>query len=622
MFCPNCGKQIPDSRFCPFCGTPVAEKSAPPVTDPAQSAATNTQPTGDPVRNTTSSFSPMGGSGFKPNFSFKSKFSKDKIVSAFRRQLTVSNSKLLAKSGLIMAAAAFAFCVFSNLIPILFKYIPLDFSRGFIRIVLTIAAFLISFAVLFGLSKIPAIKKLFSYSEKPDYFLYALWAALLFINAFIIIGNTLLNEILLWHFIPGLIADWIIDVCLTLLLLVSFALLCRRRSGTTVLLSVVSVVMHFVTHYWNILSVANVRLSRLAYKAAVLDGSYDYKSDLKGFIFKAIIFYLPVVLALCSIVIKFLFNNKRINTIIAAFCALTIIFKLIECIVDKSLTEIKDIISIAGIFMMIMSLSSVPVEASQSKQHGLKGYTKPVVIGLVSGASALLVAAVASGVVSAVYISSHIDDWEYKLKTSYVNISESEWDELESEIRFVSKSALTDLFISSSKMDTYDAIKSNFSAFKTISVCYDRIVSGKALDEELQKDCENLSSKVDNSWANDEICYKYYNKYQEIKPSSERISVSHSYNDGELRLYVENDNYLPINNCVVKVDLTFMYITLNSYSSNDTYRGSETVEVGSVAARDTKTITVSIDPDDYYDSYGSYFTAVLMGSSVSLVSFD
>lgn len=65
-----------------------------------------------------------------------------------------------------------------------------------------------------------------------------------------------------------------------------------------------------------------------------------------------------------------------------------------------------------------------------------------------------------------------------------------------------------------------------------------------------------------------------------------------------------------------------MYIKPESYSSLDFYRGSETAEVDSVAANGTETVTIEIDPDDYYESYGSYLYASMRDSRVKLVSYN
>lgn len=594
MFCSKCGKEFSDGRFCPFCGTAAEENSVPQADASAESAANG-------------GFYPDGGNNLKQEYP------GSRI--ALKRRLAVSNSRLLALSGLILITSALVFDVFSNL----WKYIPFDFELK--HELFNTGAFLITFAVLFGLSKAPAIKKAFSYREKPDYFLYTVWTALLFIEIFVITGNMLINEILLNKFISQPISIWLEDICAALFLLVSFALLCRRRSGTTVLLSAVSAVIYFIATHWNFIILASLKVDFILASCYTALGRSDAGTYIIKAVFRTIVFLLPVVLALCSIVIKLFAKGRQINTVIAVFCALTVIFKLIECIIDADLDIIGDTVLISGIFIMMMSLTGVSAEAPQTEPRTAVKYTKPAVIGLLGGAGLLLAAAAASGIVSAVYISNHVYDWEEKLL--YPDMPESEWSELDSEISRVRTTPFTKLFISSDQRDTYDTISENFSAFKTIALCYNRICrENKPLDENLQQDCRNISSRVDDSWWGKKIFGLYYQRYEEIKPSGEKISIFHSYADGEIQLTIQNNNYIPIYNCVLEVDFEFMYIKPESYSSLDFYRGSETAEVDSVAANGTETVTIEIDPDDYYESYGSYFYASMRDSRVKLVSYN
>ena len=79
---------------------------------------------------------------------------------------------------------------------------------------------------------------------------------------------------------------------------------------------------------------------------------------------------------------------------------------------------------------------------------------------------------------------------------------------------------------------------------------------------------------------------------------------------------------MPISKCTVDCNFTILFIESGSYSSNEYGRGSKTIEVLDIAGKAEKTETITFNPDDYYDSYGSYLIATLMDKTVTLVSIE
>ena len=126
---------------------------------------------------------------------------------------------------------------------------------------------------------------------------------------------------------------------------------------------------------------------------------------------------------------------------------------------------------------------------------------------------------------------------------------------------------------------------------------------------------------VEDSWETNSTLSTYYRKYMEMQPDIEKVSVNAYVNvdNGEIEITVDNDNVMPISKCTVKCDFTILFVEPGMYSSNEYGRGSKTIVIENIDGSSAKTEIVSFNPDDYYDSYGSYMAAILMEKSASIV---
>ena len=109
-----------------------------------------------------------------------------------------------------------------------------------------------------------------------------------------------------------------------------------------------------------------------------------------------------------------------------------------------------------------------------------------------------------------------------------------------------------------------------------------------------------------------------------MQPDIKNVSVS-AYVDvdnGKIEITVKNKNEMPLSKCTVKCDFTILFIEGGYYSSTEYGRGSKTIEVENIDGGSSTTKTISFDPDEYYDSYGSYIVATLMEKRVEIISIE
>jgi len=92
--------------------------------------------------------------------------------------------------------------------------------------------------------------------------------------------------------------------------------------------------------------------------------------------------------------------------------------------------------------------------------------------------------------------------------------------------------------------------------------------------------------------------------------------------EGKIEVTVDNQNIMPITTCTVECDFTILFIESGYSTSTEYGRGSKTIEVGDIGGKSEKTETIDFNPDDYYDSYGSYIMATLFEKNVELISIE
>ena len=75
---------------------------------------------------------------------------------------------------------------------------------------------------------------------------------------------------------------------------------------------------------------------------------------------------------------------------------------------------------------------------------------------------------------------------------------------------------------------------------------------------------------------------------------------------------------MPISECGVDCKFTILFVEPGTYSDNEYGRGSKTIVIEDIGGSSKKTKIISFNPDEYYDSYGSYIAAFLFEKSVNV----
>ena len=110
----------------------------------------------------------------------------------------------------------------------------------------------------------------------------------------------------------------------------------------------------------------------------------------------------------------------------------------------------------------------------------------------------------------------------------------------------------------------------------------------------------------------------------QMKPDINNVSAT-GYIDvskRKIEITVTNKNIMPISKCKINCTFTLLFVKSGTYSSTEYGRGTKTIEINDIAGNSEINESVSFNPDDYYDSYGSYITAIVTEKRVTIDSIE
>ncbi len=224
---------------------------------------------------------------------------------------------------------------------------------------------------------------------------------------------------------------------------------------------------------------------------------------------------------------------------------------------------------------------------------------------------------ISSGIYSAAQIDKNINEWINMIDTASIEVTESAWDDFESEIRSITVYALTDAF--TNNFTDYELLRDNIGDLADISLAYKEYREGHVSTER----ADDLRYINKEALSEHSFFESYYGKYLSMQPTEEKIQVSASLtNDNKtLKITVKNNNLLPLRSCTVKYDFRLLYVPTASYADNEFENGSETYTLKDVGGNESKVFEFNFDVDKYYGGYYSYHFASLWNSSIDIIDF-
>ena len=255
---------------------------------------------------------------------------------------------------------------------------------------------------------------------------------------------------------------------------------------------------------------------------------------------------------------------------------------------------------------------------TESKKDKKKNSLKIGIISASASVGIVVIYLLVSAIVCSVQINTGIDKWKSKIVSGFLT-TESHWDEMNDDIFKYTCTKFVSQFVDDNAF--YETLTENRTQMRRIALCHSAYISGN-IDNDIIDEFSYITA--DESWKNDTTLKPYYTKYIAMLPDINAVTASASVdvNGGKITVTVKNENKMPISKCTVECDFTIMFIE-SGYSTSIEYgRGSKTIEVENIDGGSEQTQTISFNPDDYYDSYGSYITAILDSKNVSIVSIE
>ena len=459
-------------------------------------------------------------------------------------------------------------------------------------------------AVLLGIFTIPILKLKGKETIKKSNFLRIFWIVSLVLNMLVFLAGININQYILYSNIAVPIVEMLVVGSTVLLLYKN-----KPRYPIALALSVLSFA----------LSKSSMWIIKLDISLYKNWKTWDYLIEIFNM---ASLGYILLVILL--FVLVYIFPKKISKWLVYIPSLLIITLSIIDLIESFSFLRIISlVIDICLIILVVLfSLSCSRNNKYEYTEKNLDETKKSAVKVSIISVSTILIITVTylliSAIVCSVQINSSISRWKTQIIGANLN-SSAQWNSMSDDIFKYTSTKFVAQFIE--EYNLYETLKTNRNTMEEISICYSAYKNGYVHDDIIEK---YSYISVDDSWANDSILSAYYDKYLEMQPDIENVSVSAKVdvNKGLIEVTVSNKNKMPISKCTVDCKFTIIFVESGYYSSNEYGRGTKTITVENISGNSEKTETISFNPDDYYDSYGSYITAFLMDKSVSIISIE
>lgn len=571
-YCPHCGSKVNDnSTFCGNCGNQMKK-----------------------IGKETKGFTlPMSFESI-PNFDVKNIFSK--IKGFFSHFYVDYNSKFFKFAMIMFLAIGIGEPLYTLIIGLL-KFDVYSLFAG--------ASTVFNFAmcaILFLAFTIPILKMKSKKTIKKSNFVRIFWIVSVVLNFLVFLAEINLYE----YIIYSNYASSIINI----LMVVSSAILIFKTKPKYPFISMVSALSLALANS----SKWSIDLNIDLYKISPSTGDFLAILETSRYI----------VLVAVAFLLIYLIPRKISKWIVVALAGAVLIYRAVRLFEPFEfidiLTIIRETALVVAIVLFALSCSRkinydyVVTSSAKTK----KDIIKVGVISSISLAVIIISYLLVSAIICSIHINNGLAKWENKLVNGTINPS-TEWSEMNKDIFKYTSTRFVSQFVD--EYDLYETLKENRSSMEKIAVCYSAYITDK-VDDEIIKKYSYIN--VDNSWANDTTLSAYYKKYLEMKPNIDKVSVSATVNvdKGQIEVTVTNKNKMPISKCTVECKFTILFIEPGYYSSNEYGRGSETIIVENIAGSSNEKKVISFNPDDYYDSYGSYIMAALFESSAKVTSIE
>lgn len=575
MYCSKCGCEISENAtFCGNCGNQIKKD-----------------------------IKPKKEFGLPKNFetilNFDFKKVLNKIIAYFTHFYVDYDSKLFKFATLIFLAMGIG----APLYVLIISFLRLDIYSLFPG-ASTVFEFLL-YAVLFGIFAIPILKSKSKETIKKSNFLRIFWIVTFVLNVAVFFAGIKLYQYILYPNFASRIIEMLAIISTVLLLYKN-----KPKYPIVLVLSVLSFALS-KSEFWFI------NLDIGLYK---IWKTWDYL--IKIFKMSSLGY---IALSLILFVLVYVFPRKLSKWLVYVPSLLIISLRIIDLVKNFSFDDtIRLVIDICLVILVILfALScSRAIEYKYTVENLEKSKKSVLKVSIVSVSTILIITVtylLVSAIVCSKQINSGISKWKNQITEATLNSSE-QWNSMNNDIFKYSSTKLVSQFVD--EYNLYSTLEENRLTMERISICYSAYKSGNVNDE-IIKDYSYIN--VDDSWSDDSILSVYYDKYLEMQPKIENVSVSArvDVDKGQIKVTVSNKNKMPITKCTVDCKFTIGFVESGYYTNNTEYgRGTKTITVENIDGNSEKTETISFNPDDYYESYGSYIIAFLMDKSASIISIE
>ena len=299
-------------------------------------------------------------------------------------------------------------------------------------------------------------------------------------------------------------------------------------------------------------------------------------------------------------------------------------FSLGDLIKNFSLSGVFNFIFKAGIiamFVMFALCCSRKAKYDYIIENSERLGNDAIKVGVIS---AILVAVIttacllSSALVCSAQINKGIEAWKGKITSNQLT-SDVAWQLMEKDIFKYSSDKLVSSFVD--EYSFYQNLDKYRHTLRKISTCYYAYKYG-TVNENIAETYSSIS--VDDGLLSYSPFSSYCEQYTEMMPKDDNVSAEAYVNveKGKIDVTVTNKNVFPIASCKVKCKFTILFIESGSYSNTEYGRGERIIEVEEIKGNSESKKTISFDPDEYYDSYGSYIMATLFNSSEEIISIE
>ncbi|MBR6743313.1 MAG: zinc-ribbon domain-containing protein [Clostridia bacterium] len=569
LFCPNCGNEINDGAlFCGNCGNKIQEQKK-----------TNQL--------------------FKKGIKFDIKQVLNVIKEYFRHFYVDYNSRVF-KFAMIFFIA---FGIGDPLYQLTNKFLPKDIFELFSG-ASTVFSFSLC-AILFGICSLFILKvKDNKEIVKKSNFLMSFWIVSVVLNFLVFLAGFNLYEYILYSYY----ASYIINI----LMVVSSALLIFKVKHKYPFVIMVLALLLALTNS-----------SRFSIKFYI----YNYKTHLAlsttstDDVLNILCSLRYIIVVVLAFLLMYLIPRKISKWIVLVLATAIEVLAFARQFASFEIVDIIKEISLVATFVLFALSCSRKKTSDYAIENKEKTQKNAIKVGVASVSSLTIIVVVyllVSAIVCGTQINSGLEKWKSQIIDGDLKDSK-QWSSMSKDIFKYPSTKFVSPFVDD--YDSYMTLKENCNSMESISECYSAYKDNK-VDEDILETYSFIS--VNDSWASNSMLSGYYDKYLEMQPKIENVSAS-VYVDverGKIEVTVTNNNKMPISKCTTNVNFTILFIESGYYSSIEYGRGEKTIEIEDIAGNSKKTETISFNPDDYYDSYGSYIVATLKDVRLEIISIE